>query len=122
MITKSGLFLCARASLRTLALDFTISDSGTLPLALVQLAVIPLHTLRIPSFCQEVQREAKVFDLLLLPLEDKTTALQAEIRITLILLELEVAISLSILLPLPLPFPFPISKPKALAQGPLLAP
>jgi hypothetical protein len=55
--------------LRTLALDFTITGSGTLPLALARLAAILLRTLSVPSFRQEVQREAKAFDLLLLPLE-----------------------------------------------------
>ncbi|KAJ7885032.1 hypothetical protein B0H14DRAFT_3431971 [Mycena olivaceomarginata] len=107
-IAKSGPFLCARGSLRTLALDFAISDSGTLPLTLTRLTAIPLHTLRVPSFCQEVQREVKVFDLLLLPLEDKTTASQAEIWVAFILLELEVVLPLSIplLLPLPLSLPF----------------
>ncbi|KAJ7837764.1 hypothetical protein B0H14DRAFT_2589004 [Mycena olivaceomarginata] len=104
-----------------------IRDLGTLPLMLAQLATIPLHTLCVPFSCQEVQREVKMFGLLL-SLKVETTMLQAEIQVTLILLELEVALPLSIplLLPLLLLFlislPLPISKPKVFAQSPSLVP
>jgi hypothetical protein len=105
-------------------LDFVGSDLRTLSLALARFATILLC---VPFSCQEVQREAKMFDLLL-SLKVETPASQAEIRITFIPFELEVSLPFSIPFELPLPLVFPISLPlqitksTAFTQSPLLAP